>query len=99
PRGEVDRPAGGVHAGGVGHRGCSLRRGCGGPRGGDGGDVAGQRRALLLGIGEGLVVADLDDAVAGPVAIAVDDVGGGIVARGGGHDRHVDGGDGGRVEA
>ena len=69
-----------------------------GRRGRDGGDVARQRRALLLGVGEGLVVAHLDHAVARLVAVTVDDVGCGVVARGGGHDGDVDGRDGGGIE-
>ncbi len=68
----------------------------GGRRRGD--DVARQRRTLLLGVGEGLVVADLDDAVTGLVAVAVDDVGRGVVARGRRDDGDVDGRDGGGVE-
>ena len=63
-----------------------------------GGDVARQGGVLLLCVGEGLVVPDLHHAVAGPIAVAVDHVGRGIVPRGGRDDRHVDGGDGGRVE-
>ena len=53
-----------------------------GPGGGRGRHVARQRVALSLDVGERLVVPDLDHAVARVVAVAVDDVGRGVVARG-----------------
>ena len=80
--------------GGLGRR--SRRRGRW--SGGRGRDVARQRGALALDVGERLAVPDLDHAVARAVAVAVDDVGRRVVAGGGHDDRHVDRGHRGRVE-
>ena len=108
---EVDRPAGRVHARVLGpgrraqparerlrrvSRRSRSRGGCGGRRRGR--DVARQRGTLPRHVGERLAVPDLDHAVARAVAVAVHDVGRRVVARGGDDDRHVHGGDRGRVE-